>query len=476
MSLSSFTPLALELAVFGLAIVVLIADLFLKTPEKRGLGVFCGTMLTAILASSFFVEIGGDSFNGAYVSDPFGLYMKRVLMLSGIIVSFGSVSFVDKRWPARQGEHYILILFSLVGMLMLTGAQDLVVWIVAFELAGVPIYVLTGMSKDKKSTEGALKLYVIGAVSTAFTLYGFSLLWGLAGSTSFEQLALVGPSPLFILGVLLVVAGIGFKIGAVPFHLWMADTYQGAPGPTVAFISVAPKVALAAGLVRLFIGGLSGVSGAWITLMLILAVIGIIQGNLSAMVQSDSRRMLALSGVGHTALLMLALATGGKLGVAAIAFYSFAYVVTNMGIFLGVSTVVESGRDGSIASFAGLSRIAPGLSLAMLLFLLSLGAIPFMIGFWAKLVLFWAAWTTGIMALQGVVVLGAIMGVVGLFYYMRICRSLYMSEPVNNQPVTMEPSSIIAISLCISGVVLAGFYPAPFIDAAVSAAAQLIGG
>jgi NADH-quinone oxidoreductase subunit N len=476
MSISNFTPLALELAVFGLAMLVLLADLFLSSSEKRGLGAFTGTMLTLILAASFFVDIAGDSFNAAYVSDPFGLYMKRVLLLSGIIVSFGSVSFVDKRWPSRQGEHYILILFSLVGMLMLTGAKDLVVWIVAFELAGVPLYVLSGMSKEKRSTEGALKLYIIGAVSSAFTLYGFSLLWGLSGSTSFEQLSLVGPSPLFILGVLLVVAGIGFKIGAVPFHLWMADTYQGAPGPTVAFMSVAPKVALAAGLVRLFIGGLVGVSTAWITLMLVLAVVGIIQGNLSAMVQSDSRRMLALSGVGHTALLMLALATGGKLGIAAIAFYSFAYVVTNMGVFLGVSTVVESGRDGSIASFSGLSRVAPGLSLAMLLFLLSLGAIPFMIGFWAKLVLFWAAWTTGIVALQGVVILGAIMGVVGLFYYMRICRSLYMSEPENTQPVAIGPTGILAISICIAGVVIAGFYPSPFIDSAVAAATHLIGG
>ena len=464
------SPLLLELGVLATALLVFTADLLLGVGERRGLGALTAIGLTTVLGLSFFLDIAGPSWGGAYVADGFGLYLKQALLLAGIIGALGSVDHVDEHFPERQGEHYLLLLFSLTGLMLLTGARDLLLWVVAFELAGVPLYALAALRKAGTGPEAALKLYLTGAVSSAITIYGVSLVWGIAGTTSFAGLSLTAGEPLFIVGMLTVLGGVGFKLGAVPFHLWMADTYEGAPAPTVALMSVAPKIAAFGALVRLYPVGLDAFQHIWAPMIVALAVLGMVVGNLAALAQTDARRLLALSGVGHVGLMLLALGAGTPETLGMLAFYAPAYVVTNMGAFLVVGAVVEEG-GGDIRAFAGLSQRNPALGLAMLLFLLSLAGIPFVVGFWAKVLLLWAAWKAGLAAL---VVLGAILSVVGLFYYLKLGRSIYVEEPAVPGPLALGANTKLALILCTVGVVGMGLWPKPFVEAALTAARSLL--
>ncbi len=468
---SGLGAISLELGLLAVALLVLVADLLLGAQEKRGLGPLAAVGVGAVLGASFLLPgLADGGFAGAYVADATGLYFKRVLLLAGLIAILGSVDHVDRFFPARQGEHYLLLLFSLTGMLLLTGAQDALVWIVAFELAGMPLYVLAAMHKTGQGTEAGLKIYLTGAASTAFTLYGFTLIWGLAGDTSFATLSQVPPQPLFALGIVMVLAGVGFKIGAVPFHLWMADTYQGAPAPTVAFLSVAPKVAVFAGLVRLLVEGLLPMGPIWRSALIALAIVTLVQGNFSALAQRDTRRLLALSGVGHMGLLLVALAAATPESLGTLAFYCLAYVVSNMGAFLVVGVVTDNGGSGTLDGLKGLATRSPGLAMCMLLFLLSLAGIPFVAGFWAKVLVFWAAWKAGLAFL---VVLGALLTVLALFYYLKVARSIYIEEAIEEEPITMAPSTILALALCAVAVVGIGVLPAWFIQPALDATVLL---
>ncbi len=463
-------PLSLELSVLALALLVFFADLLLPADEKRGLGALTALGLGGILAASWWLDPQGVTFTGTYVSDGVGLYLKQVLLVAGALGALGAIDHVDKHFPARQGEHYLLMLASLTGMLLLTGARDVLLWVVAFELAGIPLVVLAGLQKDKLGTEGALKLFLTTAASSAFTLYGFSLLWGLSGDTAFVGMAAMGVGPLQSLALAMVLGGVAFKLGVVPFHLWMADTYEGAPTPTVAFLSVAPKVAVFAGLIRFLLEGLLPLQAVWGAALVLLAAITLVQGNLSALAQTDSRRLLALSGVAHMGLMLMALAAGSADGVAMLCFYALAYAFTNMGAFLVVSVVSEAEGHAGLEAYAGLATRSPALSLAMLLFLLSLGGIPFVAGFWAKVLLLWAAWQGGLIVL---VVLAVLLAVLALFYYLKIARSLYITESEATTVPTMGRATASAIGICVAGVVLLGVLPGPFVDTAMSAARAL---
>ncbi len=460
-------PLWVELSVLAVAGLIFLADLFLG--DKRGLGALSAMGLLGVLIASFLVDVSGTALAETYIADASALYFKRVLLLAGFLGCVGSIDFVDREYPARQGEHYLLMLFSLAGMLLLTGAQDLVLWVVGFELAGIPLALLAALRKDKRGAEAGLKLFLAGAASTAVTLYGISFLWGMSGGSEFAGLAATEVTPLLSLGVLLVLGGIGFKIGVVPFHLWVADTYEGAPAPAVAFMSVAPKIAVVASLARLLGTGLGSHSAIWTTPLVALAVITLLVGNITAVTQKDSRRLLALSGVGHMGLMLLALVVGGTEAVAALMFYALAYVVTNMGAFFTVGLVAER-RGGLLKDFDGLIHTSPSLAVALLIFLFSLGGIPFLIGFWGKLVIFWAAWLGGY---GWIVLLGVILSVLALFYYLRVARAMFIQPSTDTKDVPVGWPSLVAVGLCALLTTGLGLIPGPFIEAALDAAATL---
>lgn len=452
-------------AVAVLAVALLATDLAPAEGERRGVGVLAAGGLLVAFALTWLAD-PGDAFAGTWRNDAFTLYTQRLVLAAGAIGCVGSIDHADRVFPRRQGEYYLLLVSSVLGMTLLAGARDLVLLLVAFELMSVPQYVLAAIHKDTaRGAEGATKMYLAGSLSAAFSIYGASFLVGVAGTTSLAAISQAPASPLLVLGGLLMLAGMAYKIGAVPFHMWIPDTYQVAPTPFVAFLSVAPKAAGMAALIRLQgVPGDGTLAHAWTPVVLVVCVATMLLGNLLAIPQSNVRRLLAWSGIGHAGLLLLALALGTVDGIAAILFYLATYIVSNMGAFLVVEAVGARVGD-EIPAWNGLARRSPGLALAMLLCLLSLGGIPFVAGFWGKLFLFRAAWAAGQGAL---VLLGALLAVVGLFYYLKVARAVYVEPPSDPSPIVVGRPTLVAIVLALVGVVGLGLLPGPFWDSAVA--------
>jgi NADH-quinone oxidoreductase subunit N len=303
-------------------------------------------------------------------------------------------------------------------------------------------------------------------------LYGMSFMYGVMGTTMLDGVpaALAEGHPLMLLGMALVLAGLGFKIAAFPFHMWAPDTYEAGSTPFIAWLSVAPKAAGFVVIIRLYVEGAGGAALAWVPLVSMLAAVTIVAGNLMAIPQRNIKRLLAYSGVAHIGYMLIGLAAMSATGVAMVLFYLVAYVFGNMGAFLVVEAVARSEQSDDIDAYRGLAQRSPLLALAMLLFLLSLGGIPFVAGFWAKLYVFLAGVERGLL---GLVFLGAVLTVVALYYYLLVARRMYIEAPERDSQVPMPGLLGTAIAVCALGVVGIGVYPAPWVDAARRIAATL---
>jgi NADH-quinone oxidoreductase subunit N len=373
----------------------------------------------------------------------------------------------------RATEYYLLMLASLLGMLVLASARDLILLFVAFELMSIPLYVLAGFQKGEDlAVEAALKFFLVGTVSSALIAYGLSFVYGIARTTALPGVAsaLSAGSPLMILGLVLTLAGLGFKIAAVPFHMWVPDTYEAANAPFVAWLSVAPKAAGFIVIFRLYLEGVGDRAVLWVPIATGLAALTIVAGNLMAIPQQNVKRLLAYSGIAHIGYMLIGFAAVSANGVAMMLFYLVAYLFGNMGAFLVVEAVTQSESSERIDAYKGLAQRSPVLALAMLLFLLSLGGIPFVAGFWAKLYVFWAAADKG---LYWLVLLGAVLTVVALFYYLLVAKRMYIDAPVRTEPIPVPPLLALAILICSLGVVVMGIYPKPFVLTALRVAATL---
>lgn len=470
--LADLAPVALDVMLAVGILILLVADLFVEgRASKRWLGYGAAALCGGVFAASFSLDTSGAAFWGAYSGGAWALFFKRVFLVIGALAILASVDHVAERAPYRQGEYYLLLLFSLLGMTLLAGARDLVLLIVCFELMGVPLFVLAAYEKTDrgpKSTaaEAGLKLYLVGVVSTAITLFGLSLVYGMTGHTSVTALLAARPSSLLVVGMTLVIAGMGFKIGAVPFHMWVPDTYQGSATPFVAFLSVAPKLAGFAALATIFMLGLSRHEESWLPVVLVLSLVSMVVGNVIAVVQTHVKRLLAYSGIAHIGYMLLGFATGDAAGSTMLLFYAVAYALTNVGAFAVVQVLAADGGDDSIKSFDGLARRSPYLALAMLVFLLSLAGIPFVVGFWAKVFVFLAAWEAGYQAL---VLTGAVLSVVALFYYLQIARAMYMNPPTKPAAPRAGFGLSVAIFVCLLGVAGLGLWPDAVMSPAIEA-------
>lgn len=476
-SVADLLPLGLDLALCAGILLTFLADLFSGPKPNRFIGVVPAATFAGALIASFQMDVSGSAFGGVYVGDHWSLFFKRAFLAAGLLATLGSMDHVARRQPHRQGEYYLLLMCSVLGMTLLPGARDLVLLVVAFELMGLPLFVLAAFAKTedakgvgKHGPEAGLKLYLVGAVSAAITLFGLSFVYGMTGSTRIDAVAHTPMTPLFVLGVMLVLAGMAFKIGVVPFHMWVPDTYQGAPTPFVAFLSVAPKLAGFAALATLFHHGFVQVRSEWQPVVLALSLVSMVLGNLLAVVQTNVKRMLAYSGIGHIGYMMMAFVSGSA-GTTMLLFYFVAYLVTNMGAFQIVEAVERETGDASLSAFEGMWKRSPTLAFAMLIFLLSLAGIPFVVGFWAKLYVFIVAWQSGLYLL---VILGAVLAVVGLFYYMQVARSMYMKPPKGDAELRAAPALAISLALCLAGVVAFGAWPRAVLDDAGRAAQPFV--
>ncbi len=455
--------LYLELAVFALALVVFAIDLISKRQKQNFVANFSLIGILAILALALFAPPGGSAFNDSLTNDSLAIFFKRLFLLAGLIGLLGSHSYRRSDFGKRVGEYYFLFLVSLAGMMLLTSARELIVMFVAFEIMSLPLYAISGfLKKEPESIEAALKFFLIGTVSSAVMLYGFSFIYGIVGSTYLADIAGHSiPSALFYTGIILILAGISFKIALVPFHMWVPDTYQGSPTPFVAYLSVAPKAAGFALLIRLFLEGFHQSLAFWQTQWLVLAAVTMIIGNLLALPQTNLKRLLGYSGIAHVGYALLGLAAASVYGVAMLLFYFAVYLFANMGIFLVVELINRNKKSDDLKVYQGLAQNAPMVSLLMLLFLLSLGGIPFLAGFWAKLYIFLAAAQAGYLAL---VLLGALLSVVALFYYLKVARALYIEPPPSKNHVNISWSLALALFLTSVPIVVIGLYPSPLVN------------
>jgi len=467
------SPLGLEVALLGVMVAVFFVGLFGPRDDARRVGVLAVVGLLVLLGIALRTEPGPTLFGGSFVQDELALFAKRLFLVATIVGILGSLTLRAPAFARRATEYYLMILASLLGMLVLVSARELVLLFVAFELMSIPLYILAGFQKrEPEAVEASLKFFLVGTVSSAVMAYGLSFVYGITRTTDVGQIAqaLGGGHPLLILGLMLTLAGLGFKIAAVPFHMWVPDTYEAASTPFVAWLSVAPKAAGFVVIFRLYLEGMGERVLLWVPLAASLAAVTIVAGNLMAIPQQNIKRMLAYSGIAHIGYMLVGFAAVSASGVAMMLFYLVAYLFGNMGAFLVVEAVAQSDGSVSIAAYKGLAQRSPVLALCMLLFLLSLGGIPFVAGFWAKLYVFWAAAEQG---MYWLVLVGAVLTVVALFYYLLVAKRMYIDAPERSGPVVVSPLLGLSILICTAGVVGMGIYPKPWVMAALRVAATL---
>jgi NADH-quinone oxidoreductase subunit N len=467
------SPLVLETGLALLMLIVFFVGLFTPSEDKRRVGVLAGVGLVVLLGVSLRTESGTELFRGAFVQDELAVFTKRLFLLATLIGVLASLPLRAVAFARRATEYYLAILASLLGMLVLASARDLILLFVAFELMSIPLYYLAGfLKREETAVEAALKFFLVGTVSSAVLAYGLSFMYGIAGTTDVRGVAqaVADGHPMMLLGMLLTLGGLGFKIAAFPFHMWVPDTYEAASTPFVAWLSVAPKAAGFVVIFRLYLEGMGDRVLFWVPAAAGLATVTVIGGNLMALPQQNVKRLLAYSGVAHIGYMLIGFAAVSANGLAMMLFYLVAYVFGNMGAFLVVEAVAQSEGSEAMTAYRGLAQRSPILALSMLLFLLSLGGIPFVAGFWAKLYVFWAAAEQG---LYWLVLVGAVLTVVALFYYLMIAKRMYIDAPERREPIPVAPLLSFCIFLCVLGVVVMGLYPKPLVVAALRAATPL---
>ena len=390
-----------------------------------------GTVATLVLALVvLFLRpgLGGELSGGMLVLDPFAFFFRAVFLGVGLLVALLSLDFLSRRAPGR-GEFWPLLLWGVLGMMLMVTSRNLLVIYLGLELVSLCSYVLAGYFKeDARSVEAAIKYFLTGAVASAVLLFGISLLYGVAGSTSLDSVsATLGAAGLLGYAALLfLVAGFGFKVAAAPLHMWAPDAYEGAPAPVTGFFSVGPKAAAFAALLRVFFVGMGPLHQGWTAVFALLSVLSMFMGNLAALPQNNIKRMMAYSAIAHAGYILVGLAMGTPLGATALVYYLLAYVFANLGVFAVIVAVSYAGLGEEVSSFSGLARRAPILAWAMVIYFLSLIGIPPTAGFFGKFYLFSAAIQRGQVWLAILMVLNS---VISVGYYYRVVRDMFLSEP-----------------------------------------------
>src|SRR6185437_9755426 len=411
-------------------------------------------------------HISGTLFGNMFVLDRMAIFFKIFILGATILVILASIEYVN-RFTLFRGEYYCLVVMAALGMMFMASANDLLSVFVSLEFATLGFYILVSYLRDDlASNEGGLKFFILGVFAAGLLAYGISLVYGETGKLVFSEMASAQATPGLIIGFLLIFASLGFKIGAVPFHSWIPDTYHGAPTPVTTFLSIAPKAAAFAILLRIFLVALVTFKPLWVSFLVAVSILSMTYANIVAIAQRNIKRLLAYSGIAQVGNVLIGLAAGTKMGSDAILFYLLAYLFANIGAFAVVIAVSQAiGRD-AIEDYRGLNRRSPFLAFAMLLFLLSLAGVPPLAGFIGKLYIFVAAIQEGLYTLIAV---GLINIVISMYYYLIVVKQMYINEPVDPSPIGISNPMKAVIYVGLAGTLVIGIYPQPFTDWVVSA-------
>jgi len=461
-----------ELLLVGLGAVVTLVDAVLLERGRRLAPTLAGLTLLVPLIPILTLALDGNDrflFGGAYAVDDFSLILKAMFLLVGYVVVLLSTNYMAEGdyW---ESEYYQMIVASILGMVIMASARDLITIFVALELLSIPAYLLaTWRKRDAKSNEAGLKYYLMGVFASAIMLYGMSLIFGKTGVTKLVDInvALSGAAssePIVTLGIVFIIVGFAFKVSAVPFHTWAPDTYEGAPTPVTAFLSVASKAAGFVALMQLVFVGLLGRADVIEPLMWVLAAASMTVGNLIALRQTNLVRMLAYSGVAQAGFMLAPMAvigTSSGEALTAVVTYLLVYAAMNLGAFAIVIAMARRSGSAEIESFSGAFQFAPALTVAMTIFLFSLAGIPPLGGWFAKFLVFRAVVAPSTWAGIGLGVVAAVNSVIALFYYANVARRMWMNEPLHGDrsPVVVPPSLAAAVVLTAAATILFGVFP-----------------
>ncbi|MBI4485082.1 MAG: NADH-quinone oxidoreductase subunit N [Acidobacteria bacterium] len=475
-SLSDFYYILPELVLTAGALLVLVVDVLLPPRSGRPLAWVTLLVLGATAAALVpFVDTHVEVAHGLLAIDRFALFFKIVFLASAALTVLMSVRYLEIE-GASPGEYYFLILCATLGMMIMAGGIDLITTFIGLETMAVSFYILAGFIKpNQRSNEAAVKYFLLGAFSLGILLYGMSLMYGLSGTTNLRSMAMtfVGQErdPRLVLGVILVVAGIGFKIAAVPFHMWAPDVYEGAPTPITAFLSVGSKAASFAMLLRIFLEGLPSMSADWRLLFEVLSIVTMTVGNIAALTQTNLKRMLAYSSIAHAGYVLMGVVAGTPRGVSAMLIYLLIYTFMQLGAFAIIVMMRRQDVAGDeLKDFSGLSFRHPMAAFAMLLFMLSLGGIPPTAGFMGKFWLFGAAIDAGYVWLA---IIGVLNSAISLYYYVRIVVFMYLKrETIGSEPAFSAPLAMV-VGVAVVATIVLGVYPRLLFEVAEASARTL---
>ena len=459
-----FLPAAPEIFLAGMTCLVLVVDLYVERRHRFVVYQLAQAALvaSAVLCIALYPDRSVTTFNGAFKSDGMSAVLKVFIILVAYFVFFYSKVYLQAR-DLFQGEYFVLSLFAVLGMMVMVSAGSLLTLYLGLELMSLCLYALVAMNRASSiASEAAMKYFVLGALASGVLLYGMSLLYGATGTLELDRIRELPSGEgevqvVLVLGLVFIVAGIAFKLGAVPFHMWVPDVYEGAPTPVTLFVGSAPKLAAFGLLMRLLVDGLSGLQGDWSDMLVILSVLSMGVGNVVAIAQSNLKRMLAYSTIAHGGFLFLGVIAGTPSGYAASMFYVVVYALMSMGAFGMIIVLGHKGFESDrLDDFRGLNERNPWLAFLMLILMLSMAGVPPFAGFWAK----WSVLREVVAADQiWLATIAVLFAVIGLFYYLRVARLVYFEKPAEATPIVCGTDLKIMISTNALAILALGVYP-----------------
>jgi NADH-quinone oxidoreductase subunit N len=466
---ADYAAAAAEIFVLGAICAILLVDLFLDD-AKRWIS-FALTLIALVGAAFVTVNFAVDervtAFNGAFIADPMGDVLK--------LFAYGTVgaALLYARESLQQrglfkGEYFVLALLALLGMMVMTSAGSLLTVYLGVELLALSLYSLVAIERDAEvPAESAMKYFVLGAIASGMMLYGFSIVYGLTGTLQLDDLAIavreVGPDKLGLLfGLVFIVAGLAFKFGAVPFHMWVPDVYHGAATPVTLFIGSAPKIAYFVLAIRVLAEGLGAMVESWQGILIVLSVLSMAIGNVVAIAQSNLKRMLAYSTISNVGFILLGILAGTTDGYRAAMYYTFVYVIMAIGSFAMILLLSRKGFEADkLDDFRGLNRKSPWFAAVMAMLMFSTAGVPPFVGFWAKLAVLGAVVEVG---LEWLAVVAVVFSVIGAYYYLRVVKLMYFDEPTEEVEIQAGGTMRALLSLNGLAVLLLGIFPSVLIE------------
>lgn len=454
-----------ELVLTGIVLVMLVADFVMKGRSRTSFAMV-GIVATLALSIGFLCNSNpGTALAGLFIQDGVSVFFKFVFLITTAIVLYTAKLYDDhiKQW---RGEFYCLILFAAIAMMFLASSADFISFYVSLEFMAITLYILAAYStEDRGSVEAGLKYLITGALASGFLLYGVSFIYGAAGTTNFVEVAeaLSGrevDSYLFI-GFTLVIIGLTFKISALPFHIWAPDVYEGSPTPVTALLASGSKAAGFVVMMRILFTALGPVYDDWVGLVIILAILTLLFGNLAAMPQKNIKRLIAYAGIGSAGYLLMGIAAATPLGAGAIMFYMLTYILAIGGSFIAIVAFYNAEGSNVIESYSGLSKRAPVLAASIFIGFLSLAGVPPLGGFVAKLYLFMSVVERGYYLLA---IVGLVMAIVAMYYFLLVVRAMYLREPVDDTPIEVATGTRLILYVISGATVFLGLFFGPATD------------